>query len=1277
MAVTFLVVSRNEKGSVTQTTEYAVASLAADAGQEKAKIDVLAGMLANTNPFGLGLLVPTNYINSFGFVSGNTDPTNVNYDYKSDGSAWTIADRLQNIRNLLYSGRVPVFFSNEFRYYYDANRNGRYDTNGFLPVMNSTNGFYDTNGNPIAAIQPGNTLSNFFTGDPEWIGVLERPWLPHSPTNRYISRYTYLVVPVSETLDINYIHNQAAYFKGQPPDKFGEYYRRDEGVGTWEDNFAAFLYDLNTNRYAWGDTYGYDPIAGNVNGKGFVDAFSLLQYRFAANYGNLLSVQQLFSSMNGDTAFKRDSIDGYTAGPLMLSTYLPPEGDDARVPRPWPGADNPNHFFTTQEFFDQTKVNPFRFPNSFADKLVTVGATNSSYDRYTFYRLLSQLGTDSAAEDTGKMNLNYDNLVQANPVTGARSATNFLGWHAVDFFTNAAIRLLANAGYTTGVGTTNILRNNGGPTGIHVQIYPTNLYSPAVHRLLQLAANIYDASTNRNFGQPTATNGFPSVFKPLFEKAGTNLFIVGYKEVESASEILKTTMREMNDNWVPDPTANDMVYGIPLVIGARKGLPNFNEFAMQTKVHVSRMLEFRREKTTDPETDPSNKVAETNQMYVVGISNVFGVEAWNSYSNAYPRHLQAYVVADTTAVLTNELGTQLLTNRVSRGLPAALDILPNQWSGWVNPNLTQLSFRVPLDPSTNNFMFLTNSTYRPTPGPPHFEVLNHTFDRKSGFPVPHWWLNLNARLRFILVDVDVSPNRIVDYANLDNSAATLDITAKLMEGKDCLVDPWPDNANPASQWCTNRLNDSTSTDVATYGILNQIVAGLNGAPNWAKSFTLDAAVGRDANKAVDGFRHQFNQPGSNKPLSPLYPEDFGRTFYRSNVFYAPFAPYRPIYVSMSWQANDPLVHYTINDLLDLDRTNLNSAVVGTDLAQPVIDGLGAINPRYEPWGGNPSAGSSSSTMTDLAVKDPVPLTKDHAQGRSDDWDFPTNKFPNIGWLGRVHRGTPWQTVYLKSTTITNNGQWLRWTGNGKIVTNWGQLDQGLLPLYSPATNLVGVALDSLLTQPTNDWHILELFTTAFNDNASRGQLSINQTNLAAWSAILSGVIVLTNTVPPSPLIIEPAGVYNPWDTNTWPPLVKILNGINLTRTNFPNQAFHRLGDILAVPELSFGSPALHSPYLNIDPSLLSDEVVERIPQQILSLLKGGQQPRFVVYSFGQSLKPANNSLYVGSVGGGQFFQLCTNYQITAEAATRAVIRIEGAPTAPHAVVESYNLLSPD
>jgi hypothetical protein len=88
---------------------------------------------------------------------------------------------------------------------------------------------------------------------------------------------------------------------------------------------------------------------------------------------------------------------------------------------------------------------------------------------------------------------------------------------------------------------------------------------------------------------------------------------------------------------------------------------------------------------------------------------------------------------------------------------------------------------------------------------------------------------------------------------------------------------------------------------------------------------------------------------------------------------------------------------------------------------------------------------------------------------------------------------------------------------------------------------------------------------------------------------------------------------------------------------------------------------------------------ERIPQQIMSLLRLGQT-RFVIYSYGQTLRPAPNSIVTSS---GQFFGLCTNYQITAEVATRAVVRVDNAPTplntnaTPHIVIESFNILPPD
>src|SRR5208282_4090462 len=82
MALTFLALSRRERGAVTTTTDTASARLAADDALASAEAQIVANILATTNPYNFGLLVSTNYINPLGFdptVSGYS-PTNVNYD---------------------------------------------------------------------------------------------------------------------------------------------------------------------------------------------------------------------------------------------------------------------------------------------------------------------------------------------------------------------------------------------------------------------------------------------------------------------------------------------------------------------------------------------------------------------------------------------------------------------------------------------------------------------------------------------------------------------------------------------------------------------------------------------------------------------------------------------------------------------------------------------------------------------------------------------------------------------------------------------------------------------------------------------------------------------------------------------------------------------------------------------------------------------------------------------------------------------------------------------
>ena len=69
---------------------------------------------------------------------------------------------------------------------------------------------------------------------------------------------------------------------------------------------------------------------------------------------------------------------------------------------------------------------------------------------------------------------------------------------------------------------------------------------------------------------------------------------------------------------------------------------------------------------------------------------------------------------------------------------------------------------------------------------------------------------------------------------------------------------------------------------------------------------------------------------------------------------------------------------------------------------------------------------------------------------------------------------------------------MQWTGNSQLT--YGQY------------------FDAINTAPVQDRLLFDLFTTAFNDNATRGTLSVNggqfrpTASLAAWSALFSGVI---------------------------------------------------------------------------------------------------------------------------------------------------------------------------
>ncbi len=1177
MAVAFLSLSRRDRNSVSVSADHQNAGLMAEAALAHAQSKIVARLLARNTMLGYEFMVSTNLFNATGYDPRlGVNPTNVNYQYRRDASLMSENDRVAAIANLQYDPRPPVYVDTnmvtrnpalppaplEFRYYWDFNRNGLCETNGYLPILGD-------NGQPLAV--NNQVLSNLFVGDPEWIGILEKPNQPHSGVNKFIGRFAYLVMPVGKSLDLNYIYNQSKYNPRGRGNAGAEGYLRNQGVGSWEINLAAFFRGLNTNEWLPND-YLYTPNYRNPSrGKAFLDALSVITNR--GSIDTLSNAVTLFGAA-GANAIANDYVDDYTVGPLMSTAQSLPMDDD-RPDWPWPGSESPRPFSDIQELFSlATSLPAFGLRIQGTENLAT---TSSSYDRYTLYRLMAQMGVDSAPASPSLMNINFPTDNVGNVI--------FTNWTPLAFFTNAADLLLrSQSNYLSPLSVLYNLTNQISITNI--PIYPTNLYTPALHRLLQVAANIYDATTNR-----VALTGYPylpSVFRPVFTNDGRTIYINGYVEVTNM--IFWNNNRWLDINVAADRAAlnnvrsNANIYGIPLVVGVKKGLPNFNEFSLQTAVQISRKLEIRK----DPRSLRPNQ---TNQLYIVGVSNTFGLEAWNSYKQAFPRDLDMYIANQFYISMTN-WGSVVPVAQFASVVATNMTIAARQWTG--------NQYRVPLN---TNIVFLSNAAY--FNGPPSRFVAfstNYLFEPSPNFFIPQWGLSITNRLQFMLVDR--ATGRVVDFVNLNNLGAQMDLTRELIGNQN-----FGESSSVGSFWQTNRLTPGGIPSGVRQQILESL--GQTGSSDtlWM-DYSHDPIAGLTKEKAIDLFRVFLGLTPMRFPLRDLQ-QELGNSISHQ----VPFTPTRKIYQNASWQANDPLVHYMAEDLVDLVRTN-NIQYAVPPAAVPTNSNLGQLNRRWQPWGGNPNVSSNTTNDYNLAIKDPMVRN-------SDDWNFPTNKFPNIGWLGRVHRGTPWQTVYLKSA-MAEPARWVNWSGY-------------------------------FWTHPTNDWRMVGLFTTALSPSAARGMLSVNQANVAAWTAVLGSLSVLTNAAPQAnnlaETFIQPESIQ----------LHRIVDSINATRASRPGGAFQYLGEILATPALT-----TNSPYLNLQPGAsinIPDEAYERIPQQILSLLKA-DDPWVVVYTYGQSLAPSGPPVLAP---GQPYDRMYTNYHVTAEVLTKHFMRITNASPNPNVI----------
>jgi len=864
-----------------------------------------------------------------------------------------------------------------------------------------------------------------------------------------------------------------------------------------------------------------------------------------------------------------------------------------------------------------------------------------------------------------------------------------------------------------------------GITNIPVWVSNRFVYSPSVHRLLQLAANIYDASTNGNLN-------LPHVFRPLFEwvRNGTNndIFIAGYVPVTFVSDINDPQLAPPVDVMLLSPgklpgftivngqpiLRNGVpvnVWGVPWIIGAKKGLPAFNQFYLTNSVQVTRNLLFTRPKVGKP-------VYQTNQMFSMAFSTGLGVSFWNSYTNNYPNIPRSLAVfardtVSTVLVASNKDGSinYWSANNTFYLSPGGNGVNLTQWPAtrWSgSPPFSSI-----LNPSGPNSSFLTanwqsgflnggsNSWSVFRFGPAYGSSFQEEFDPVGTSPTSSTWettttpslpqlpgmiLGMTNYLQAYILD----GHNVIDYVQLRDPNTVGDLDA-------ALADPaYPDQTLVHYQWSTNAYPTSNKSTSPSYGLYNQYAVSTT--PSYAP-----VAGGRWAN--VGDFLPSSMQgvAASDVPLAEaaffnafFTPNPSGGFMFENQPYYntqleiqAPYTPTRTIYAAFLLQANDPLVHYLGSDLNAEPGASAvwaNSIIWPNGIWRHVDDVASSSMPttpatpvggRYQPWGINPTAPITGGDANgyNLADRDPLAWAPDN-------WDFPTNSFPTVGWLGRVHRGTPWQTVYLKSSNILTNG----YSPHGTVVNTgsnqWAAWTGDILPDYRS-----GQAVDGSRSAPVADRLLFDVFTSRFNDNSVRGTLPVNQSSLAAWSALFSGMVVLSNTVPSinltygtplayTPLTVNPAGA-DMLNSPLWQ-IVNGTNGINANRantTNFPFQTYVHAGDVLQAPAISE-----QSPYLNwndprgFEQTLgISDELYEWLPQQMMGLVRASE-PRYVLYCFGQTLRPAPN----GTVLSGPYFQMVTNYQVTAESVVRAVIRIDGANTStPHAVIESYNVLPPN
>ncbi|MGH7233887.1 MAG: hypothetical protein ACREF7_00370, partial [Candidatus Saccharimonadales bacterium] len=386
------------------------------------------------------------------------------------------------------------------------------------------------------------------------------------------------------------------------------------------------------------------------------------------------------------------------------------------------------------------------------------------------------------------------------------------------------------------------------------------------------------------------------------------------------------------------------VFGVPMIIGAEPGLPNFNQFAMQSMFQITRKLQLTRNTTNDPpSTYKLNQLFAFGSATSSGLADQLEVECWNSHStypSNYTRSTDIYVNDFLTMNLTNDEGFNITS---SFELSSSTNI--TLWPGY-NPKSPSTSFVIPLNSTAA--LVPTNGIYRFNSDAygvgPHIDTDSNaavTFESNvvingDQYPQPHWLLITTNNIQVAMVDH--ATQRLIDYVQLRGPNGIRDLTTEISTN----------DLNSPQLWLTNYIS---STVLPTISLPEGVNIQLYNSENpifWTP-------------REAGGFKNFMNPNNGD-----------GNLYGSTNLQFQAYSPPMTAVQFTTWQANDPLVHYLASDLYDpMDEAGKGYAGSLTAPVNPLID-TSALNERYQPWGSKVLViQNTDQNPYYLAIRDPL------------------------------------------------------------------------------------------------------------------------------------------------------------------------------------------------------------------------------------------------------------------------------------------------------------------